>query len=546
PVSIPCGHNFCLSCIREFWDKAERSECPLCKEGFRRKPELRVNHALADITEGFKRSFQVNSSQVRRPELGRRDRKVEEEGMSGKWDVCPRHGKPLEVYCRTEQAVVCSRCVESQHKGHQTVAVEIESKRMRGELREAGSRLLRMIQERTGKVDEIKLSLQLSKDHRYANKINKAKKGILLLLGLPLVECKSSPIASCSALQRTTEKEMEQSMQVFTALLRSIKRSQEELLEELREKQREVERRGGALLEELEKELADLVMKKSELEQLLDTEDTLHLLQSFHSVACPPRTKDWSQTCIRNDERVGTVRRAMANLEELLHSQERSLCEAELRQIQRYTVDVTFDPRTAAPWLILSSDLKQASLGYQPLSDLVPPSPLRFDSCVCVLGQPGITTGRHYWVVQVGGKTDWDLGVARESINRKGSITVRPDQGFWAVCRRSGGHLSACAGPSIPLVSFRERPQRVGVFVDYEEGLVSFYDTDARFHIYSYTGCTFAETLYPYFNPCLHDDGKNIAPLLICPVGGEVKTSEADVRVGRSSMSGSHRVQSLF
>ncbi|XP_026872351.2 E3 ubiquitin-protein ligase TRIM39-like [Electrophorus electricus] len=508
PVSIPCGHNFCLSCIREFWDKAERSECPLCKEGFRRKPELRVNHALADITEGFKRSFQVNSNQVRRPELGQRDRKVEEEGMSGKWDVCPRHGKPLEVYCRTEQAVVCSRCVESQHKGHQTVAVERESKRMRGELREAGSRLLRMIQERTGKVDEIKLSLQLSK--------------------------------------RTTEKEMEQSMQGFTALLRSIERSQEELLEELREKQRELEQRGGALLEELEKELADLVMKKSELEQLLDTEDTLHLLQSFHSVACPPRTKDWSQTCIRNDERVGTVRRAMANLEELLRSQERSLCEAELRQIQRYTVDVTFDPRTAAPWLILSSDLKQASLGYQPLSDLVPPSPLRFDSCVCVLGQPGITTGRHYWVVQVGGKTDWDLGVARESINRKGSITVRPDQGFWAVCRRSGGHLSACAGPSIPLVSFRERPQRVGVFVDYEEGLVSFYDTDARFHIYSYTGCTFAETLYPYFNPCLHDDGKNIAPLLICPVGGEVKTSEADVRVGRSSMSGSHRVQSLF
>uniref|UniRef100_A0AAY5F0U3 Uncharacterized protein n=1 Tax=Electrophorus electricus TaxID=8005 RepID=A0AAY5F0U3_ELEEL len=437
PVSIPCGHNFCLSCIREFWDKAERSECPLCKEGFRRKPELRVNHALADITEGFKRSFQVNSNQVRRPELGQRDRKVEEEGMSGKWDVCPRHGKPLEVYCRTEQAVVCSRCVESQHKGHQTVLWH--------------SKAMEFISHQ---------------DHRYANKINKAKKGILLLLGLPLVECKSSPIASCSALQRTTEKEMEQSMQGFTALLRSIERSQEELLEELREKQRELEQRGGALLEELEKELADLVMKKSELEQLLDTEDTLHLLQ-----VCS-RKQILFIFCVEKYFYFNP------NLTYLSHH----FCQL---------VDVTFDPRTAAPWLILSSDLKQASLGYQPLSDLVPPSPLRFDSCVCVLGQPGITTGRHYWVVQVGGKTDWDLGVARESINRKGSITVRPDQGFWAVCRRSGGHLSACAGPSIPLVSFRERPQRVGVFVDYEEGLVSFYDTDARFHIYSYTGCTF-------------------------------------------------------
>ncbi|XP_076846870.1 E3 ubiquitin-protein ligase TRIM39-like [Brachyhypopomus gauderio] len=508
PVSIPCGHNYCLSCIRGFWDTADRSECPLCKESFRRRPDLRINHALADITEGFKVSLRVKSSEVRGQEPGREERDVEEARASGGRDVCPRHRKPMDVYCRTEQTVVCSRCAESQHRGHQTVAVERESKRMKAELQEAGSRLVQMIQERVGKVDEIKLSLQLSK--------------------------------------RSTEKEIEHSTQVFTALLRTIKRSQEELLEELREKQREVDRRAGALLEELERELADLVMKKSELEHLLGTEDQVHLLRTFPSVACPPRTKDWSQTSVKSDECVGTVRRAIANLEELLHSQQRTLCEAELRQIQQYAVDVTFDPKTAAPWLVLSSDLKQASLGYQPSSDLVPPSPLRFDSCVCVLGQPGISTGRHYWVVQVGGKTDWDLGVAQESINRKGAITVRPDQGFWAVCRRNGGHLSACAGPSVSLVSFAERPQKVGVFVDYEEGLVSFYDAEARFHIYSYTGCTFTQTLYPYFNPCLHGDGKNTAPLVICPIGGEVVTSEANSRLQRSSVFGSHRALSMF
>lgn len=70
--------------------------------------------------------------------------------------------------------------------------------------------------------------------------------------------------------------------------------------------------------------------------------------------------------------------------------------------------------------------------------------------------------------LQVGDKTDWDVGVAKESVNRKGSVTVRPDQGYWAVCRRKGSHLSACAGPSVPL-HLRKKPRKVGVFVDFEE-----------------------------------------------------------------------------
>lgn len=120
-------------------------------------------------------------------------------------------------------------------------------------------------------------------------------------------------------------------------------------------------------------------------------------------------------------------------------------------------------------------------------------------------------------VFQVGDKTDWDLGVARESINKKGPITLRPDSGYWAICRRKGGSLIACAGPSFNL-QLQETPKTVGVFLDYEKGSVSFYNTEAKTHIYTYTGCSFTEPLYPYFNPCLHDNGKNTAPLIICPV----------------------------
>ncbi|KAK9516189.1 hypothetical protein VZT92_024135 [Zoarces viviparus] len=67
-------------------------------------------------------------------------------------------------------------------------------------------------------------------------------------------------------------------------------------------------------------------------------------------------------------------------------------------------------------------------------------------------------------------------------------------------------------------LSLKSQPQKVGVFVDYKEGLVSVYDVDAAALIYSFTGCCFTEKLYPFFGPCLNAGGKNSAPLIISPV----------------------------
>ncbi|KAK9516140.1 hypothetical protein VZT92_024093 [Zoarces viviparus] len=76
-----------------------------------------------------------------------------------------------------------------------------------------------------------------------------------------------------------------------------------------------------------------------------------------------------------------------------------------------------------------------------------------------------------------------------------------------------------CTGTKLKaLKSCLSQPQKVGVFVDYEEGLVSFYDVDAAALIYSFTGCSFTEKLYPFFGPDLDHRGKNSAPLIISPV----------------------------
>ncbi|KAM6949289.1 nuclear factor 7, brain-like [Aplochiton taeniatus] len=202
------------------------------------------------------------------------------------------------------------------------------------------------------------------------------------------------------------------------------------------------------------------------------------------------------------------LKRRLVELDQLEKQQEAA---------ENMTVDVTLDPDTAHPSLILSEDGKQVRLGDGRQN--LPDNPKRFDLHAYVLGREGFSSGRFYYEVQVKDKILWDLGVARESVNRNGEITLRPEDGYWTVWLIDGNYI-ALEDPPIKL-SISPPPQKVGVFVDYAGGQVSFYDVDNRSHIYSYTGQAFTETLYPYFSPSINMDGGNSAPLVITPVSHE-------------------------
>ncbi|KAM8899459.1 E3 ubiquitin-protein ligase TRIM21-like isoform 1-T2 [Spinachia spinachia] len=539
PISTPCGHNFCRGCIKRYWDTRHKSECPLCKEVFKTRPELRINIGLKDITEQFKKSIKgqppYKPAPPKRPSnIGLRPKqhskndevscdicqgvammavkscfmcqlsycenhltphlrdpvltkhRLADPGTFVTSHLCRSHNKVLDRFCKRDQTPICAECREFDHKHHETNSIAKESKTVRIQMKTAEAEFQDMVKARLSKYKELNRSVEISE------------------------------ISKAQALEKI--------IQVVTHVTGVIEKNQASLIEEIEKKQAASDRRDEALLQELDREINELQRRRCELRHLEGSDDPLHLLQCFPSLGAPMSGRDWSAVPVQPSCHMGAVRSAFTKLVDVCQELENQLAAEEISDLNQYAVDVTLDPVTASGWLNLSADGKQVSLNPQLKK---PPSPddwRRFDSCVSVLGKQCFASGRHYWVVQVGDKTDWDLGVARESINRKGAITVRPDNGYWAICRRKGGSLNVCAGPSFPL-RLQETPQKVGVFLDYEEGSVSFYDAEAKSHIYTYSGCDFPDPLYPYLNPCLHDNGRNTAPLVICPV--EVQKPEA-------------------
>ncbi|XP_061588990.1 E3 ubiquitin-protein ligase TRIM21-like [Cololabis saira] len=523
PVSTPCGHNFCKTCITHYWDDNVLYKCPICQKMFSTRPDLEVNTFIREMVSEFRREAQQksssSSSEQQAAEPGevpcdvctgtrlkalksclvcqtsycethlephltasrlKRHQLVEPvENLEDR--ICTKHDKPLELFCKTDQTCVCTLCPVLDHKTHEFVPLREEYEGKKADLQKTEAEIQQMIQKRRLKIQEIKESLKISND--------------------------------------AADREKAEGVQVFTDLKESVERRLKKFMKEMEDKQKTAEKQAEDFIKDLEQEICELKKRSSEVEQLSRSEDHLHLLQRFSSLKDAPPTKNWTEVRVHPPSYEGTVVRAVDQLEKNLREKMKKLFEAELRRIQQFEADVTLDPDTANPWLVLSDDGKRVHCGNGGKN--LPDNPERFSLSACVLGKQSFSSGRFYFEVQVKGKTRWDVGVAREPINRKGQITLSHQDGYWCVCLKNVNEYFASNSPPVRLHP-SSPPEKLGVFVDYEEGLVSFHDVDAAALIYSFTGCSFREKLHPLFSPGLNNGGKNSAPLIICPVNQTV------------------------
>uniref|UniRef100_A0A3Q2QUU6 Centromere-associated protein E n=1 Tax=Fundulus heteroclitus TaxID=8078 RepID=A0A3Q2QUU6_FUNHE len=180
-----------------------------------------------------------------------------------------------------------------------------------------------------------------------------------------------------------------------------------------------------------------------------------------------------------------------------------------------YNTKITWDPLTAHPRIALSAGNTEVSTTEDVLQ--VQDNPGRFSVVLGVLGSSGFSRGRHYWEVSVAEKRCYHIGMASESAKRKGSIAFKPSEGYWTIILNKQGQLKAIDMNPV-LLQVERLPITLGILLDYNRGQISFYDSGARSHLYSFSGQKFTDKIYPFLNYCV-EEVENPQPITLLPPG---------------------------
>ncbi|TRY58548.1 hypothetical protein DNTS_021859 [Danionella cerebrum] len=484
PVTTPCGHNFCRSCLNKCWTDFKTCFCPVCKKKFNPKPELQVNTTLRELVQHFQKlspeesAVECDFCEVTKQkavktcltcqcsycdthlEPHRRVPRLQKHLLITAVEnpeelICHKHQRPLELFCRDDQTCVCVSCAEEEHKTHKTVSVEQESqqKKARCLLIKSQADALYEVQDRMKKIEDIKESME-------------TRKGKI-------------------------EKEKQEHLELFSDLIRSIEACQTEVLKMLEEQQKVAEKQAQDHIQELQREITELTRRNSELEKLLRSQDHLQIVQMMLRES----ERTVRSTKVRMDSDV-SLHFLSETIAQLMRTLNEKLRKNVLRRVRQYGVLVLPDEDTINPHVDLHDygqgfSYSKSKIKYQN-------NPKRFTHYPCFLGDKAYRSGKLYYEVYVYGCLKWDIGVARESVNRKQTLTFSPENGFWILSRMNPYEYFAWATPQRTEIQTKN-PNIIGVFVDYDEGLVSFYDCDNGFLLYSFKEQHFTEPLYPFF-----------------------------------------------
>ncbi|KAM3859525.1 tripartite motif-containing protein 16-like [Diretmus argenteus] len=516
PVALPCGHSYCMSCIKGYWDEEDQKivpSCPQCRQIFTPRPVLVKNTMLADLVEDLKKT----GLQAAPPDhchagpgdvacdvcTGRKLKALKsclvclasycERHLQGHYDVaplkkhqlvnpcktlqeniCSRHNEVMKVFCRTDQQCICFLCSVDEHKDHDTVSAAAERNQRQKELGVSQQNIQQMIQDR-------------EKD-------------------LKVLQQRVEAI-NCSA-----DKAVEHSEKIFTELIRSIKRRSSEVKQQIRSQQKAEVHQVTKHQKKMEQKIDELRRKVTEVKQLSHTEDNIHFLQNYPSLSCLSESTDLPTDVrpLRYFEdvtvAVSEVRDKVESIlkeegtkisltvtEDVLLSRPEPKTRAEFLH---YSGHITLDPNTAQTELLLSEGNRKATLVGT--DQFYPSHPDRFTEWRQVLSRESLT-GRCYLEVERTG--DVEIAVLYKNISRTGTINEclfgLNDKSWSLYCinntyQYNHNYISTTTpGP---------QSSRVGVYLDHKAGILSFYSiSGTTMTLLHRVQTSFTQTLYAGF-----------------------------------------------
>ncbi|XP_030004502.1 tripartite motif-containing protein 16-like [Sphaeramia orbicularis] len=523
PVTIPCGHSYCMKCIKTHWDGEDEKNihsCPQCRQTFRPRPVLVKNTMLADLVEELKKtglqaaaadhcyagpgdvacdfctgrklkavksclqclvSYCHKHLQPHFTSPAFKKHKLMEPSEKLQESMCSRHDEVMKMFCRTDQQCICYLCSVDEHKGHDTVTSA------------AG---------RTEKQTELELSRQ-----KIQQRIKDKHKDMKVL------QQEVKTISNCA------DEAEEQNDKILAEMIRLLEERRRDVKQRIRSKEETEMIRVKELESKLEQEITELRRKDAEMDKLSHTDDHIQFLLQYPSVSklsedpdspsiniCPPNYFEDVTTAVSElrDKLLDNLRERWTNTSVAITepkvllsiSQPEPQTRAEFLQ---YSCEITLDPNTLSQWLSLSKGNKKiTALRYE---KEYPDLPDRFEISQ-VLSKESLT-GRCYWEVKFKVRNEGfgftSLAVTYKDIQRKGGdVDDRCFFGFndksWSFsCHRTGYefcHNRVPSPRSCPVSS------RIGVYLDHTAGILSFYSISETMTLLHRYQTTFTEPLY--------------------------------------------------
>ncbi|XP_064197540.1 E3 ubiquitin-protein ligase TRIM35-like [Anguilla rostrata] len=453
----------------------EELSCPVCSEIFRHPVLLSCSHSFC---KACLQTYWEQKGSRECPVCRRRSSKDtppynlslrntceaflkerSQRAKAGSEVLCSLHSEKLKLFCLVDQIPVCLVCQTSRkHENHKLLPVQEAAEEYKEKLRTA----LAPLQEKLKAFNAVKLICDQTAEH-------------------------------IKSQAQHTERQIKME---FEKLQQFLKDEEAARITALREEEEQKSQMMKENIEKMTEEISSLSEQIRAIEQELGAED-VSFLQSYKD------TQNRAQCTLADPEKVSG---ALIDVAKHLGNLKYRVWEKMLGTVQ-YT-PVTLDPNTAHPNLSLSEDL--TSVRRSDERQQVPDNPERFDGRWCVLGSEGFSSGRHCWDVEVG-DDDWVVGVAKESISRKGPVYLCPAAGVWSI-ELLNGTYKALTFPRTTLTVQRE-PQRVRVQLDWDRGEVSFSDPSENTPLYTFKH-SFTGRIFPFFNP---------ESLQICPLKVSVR-----------------------
>uniref|UniRef100_A0A8C3S384 Uncharacterized protein n=1 Tax=Chelydra serpentina TaxID=8475 RepID=A0A8C3S384_CHESE len=359
--------------------------------------------------------------------------------------VCEKHKRALDVFCQEDQIPICMVCQLSRdHREHAVVPIEEAAEDYKDLLRPC----LEILKEEREEILSFKLSGE-NKSHE---------------------------------LLKQLETEKQKIVSQFQQLRQFLEKQERLLLAQLEELNQEIEKRGAEYVAKLSEEISSFSSLISEMEQKCQqpVSEFLQVRRKSPNSSLLEYRSEWSEHIV-------------------LPCPGAELCPS--RSDSLSAANVTLDPDTAHHDLIVSADRRSVICGDT--RQAPPDTPERFDTELCLLGCAGFTSGRHYWEVWVEEEEEGGVcavGVARESVKRKGEISLNSEQGIWAVGCSEDQYLALTSPEQIIPLSPSRRPRRIRVYLDYERGQVTFFDAGHGDPIVTFPPASFAgERIRPFF-----------------------------------------------